>query len=188
MTDIRVWCESQNMDPAMLDVIIQSLVASRNGQTLWPYFGRDLLATAYNDQRVIGWGYFLEGSMAKSWLPVQAAYLRSQGLRKTVKTWATGLVWQLWKGTFKMWQHKNTWQPDESNPENRRQHVKLDQQIECACSQGPALVLKEHYQHLFTLPLADRQKQTLAEKADWLKLVTLAQQRTRAHLRRQQET
>jgi hypothetical protein len=174
------------MDPAMLDVIIECLLASRNGRTLPPYFGRDLLATAYNDQCVIGWGCFLEGSMAKSWLPVQAAYLCSQGLCTTAKNWATGLVRQLWKVAFKMWQHRNTWQHDESNPENRRQHVKLDQQIEYAYSQSRASVLKEH-QHLFTLPLADSQKQTLAEKADWLEFVTLAQHRTRAHLRRQQE-
>jgi hypothetical protein len=152
-----------------------------------PYFGRNLSATAYDNQHVIGWGCFLEGSVAKSWLPVQAAYLRSQGSRKTAKTWATGLVWQLWKVAFKMWQHRNTWQHHESNPENSRQHLELDKQIEYAGSQGTAPVLKDH-QHLFTLPLSDRKKQRLTEKADWLEFVTLAQQRARAHLRQQQET
>jgi hypothetical protein len=86
-----------------------------------------------------------------------------------------------------MWQHRNTWQHVKSNPENSRQHLELDQQIEYACSQGTALVLTEH-QHLFILPLSDRKKQTLTEKADWLESVTLAQQCARAHLRQQQET
>jgi hypothetical protein len=86
-----------------------------------------------------------------------------------------------------MWQHRNTWQHDESNPENSRQHLELDQQIEYASSQGTASVRKEHH-HLFTLPLSERKKQTLREKTDWLEFVTLAQQRARAHLRQQQET
>jgi hypothetical protein len=167
----------------MLDVIIACLLAWRSGRSLPPYFGRNLLATAYDDQRVIGWGCFSEGSVAKSWLPVLAAYLRSQGSRKTAKTWVTGLVQQLWKVAFKMWQHRNTWQHDKSNPENSRQHLELDQQIQYAGSQGTSSVLKEHQHLLFTLPLSDRKKQTLTEKADWLEFVTLAQQRARAHLR-----
>jgi hypothetical protein len=165
----------------MLDVIFECLFAWRSRQSLPPYFGRNLLATAYDDQRVIGWGCFLEGSIATSWLPVQAAYLCSQGSPKTAKTWATGLVCQLWKVAFKMWQHWNTWQHDISNPENSRKHLELDQQMEYASRQGTSLVLKEHH-HLFSLSLSDRNKQTLAEEADWLEFVTLAQRRARAHL------
>jgi hypothetical protein len=62
----------------MLELIIECLLAWRNGRALPPYFGRDLLALAYDDQRFIGWGCFLEGGMAKSWLPIQAAHLCSQ--------------------------------------------------------------------------------------------------------------
>jgi hypothetical protein len=53
--------------------------------------------------------WFLEGSLAKTWLPVQAAYLISQRSMKTAKTWASGFVRQLWKVAFQMWQHRNTW-------------------------------------------------------------------------------
>jgi hypothetical protein len=98
-----------------------------------------------------------------------------------------GLVRQLWKVAFKMLQHRNTWQHDKSNPENSQQHLELDQQMEYAGSQGTASVLKEHH-HLFTLPLSDRKRQTLTEKADWLEFVTLAQQGAWAHLRQQQES
>jgi hypothetical protein len=171
----------------MLELIIECMLAWRNGRALPPYFGRDLLAPAYDDQRFISWGCFLEGSMAKSWLPIQAAHLRSQGSRKTAKTWATGLVRQLWKVAFKMWQHPNTWQHDGSNPEYLRQHAKLDQQVAAAWSQGTALVLKEHT-YLFTLPLSDRQKHTLTEKVDWLVFVSLAQRRALASLCRQHKT
>jgi hypothetical protein len=74
-------------------------------------------------------GFFLEGSLAKAWLPVQAAYLISQASMKAAKTWASGLVRQLWKVAFQMWQHQNTWQHDESNPENSREHLVLDHQM-----------------------------------------------------------
>jgi hypothetical protein len=80
-----------------------------NGQALPPYFGRDQLATAYDAQQRIGWGCFLEGSLAKTWLLVQAAYLISQGSMTTAKNWARGFVRQLWKVAFQMWQHQNTW-------------------------------------------------------------------------------
>jgi hypothetical protein len=85
MNDLRVWCESQNTGPAMLELINKCLLAWRNGQDFLPYFERDLLATAYDDQRLIGWGCFLEGSMATAWLPIQADYLRSHDLRDQEK-------------------------------------------------------------------------------------------------------
>jgi hypothetical protein len=91
----NTWCEQQNTDPAMLEVMIACLLAWWNGQSLPPYFGRDRLATAYDAQQLICWSCFLEGSIAKSWLPVQAAYLTSQGSGKTPKTWVNGLVRQL---------------------------------------------------------------------------------------------
>ncbi len=187
MNDLRTWCEQHNTDPAMLEVMLSCLLAWGNGQALPPYFGRDRLAAAYDDQRRIGWGCFLEGSIAHTWLPVQAAYLSSLGSRKTAKTWASGLVRQLWKVAFQMWQHRNTWQHDEANPENRRQHLELDHQMESAFRQGTTSVLKEH-QHLFLMTLADRQQLPLSEKVAWLEFVQLAQRRYRAHIGRQHET
>jgi hypothetical protein len=83
MNDLRTWCEHHATDPAMLEgMLVPCLLAWRNRQALPPYFGRDRLATAYDDQQRIGWGCFLEGSLAKTWLPVQAAYLISQGSMK----------------------------------------------------------------------------------------------------------
>jgi hypothetical protein len=187
MNDLRTWCEHHSTDPDMLEVIITCLMAWRNGQALPPYFGRDHLATAYDAQRQIGWGCFLEGSIAQSWLPVQAAYLISQGSMKSANTWARGLVRQLWKVAFKMWLHRNSWQHDDANPENHRQHLELDHQMKSAFNQGTTSVLKEH-QHLFLMPLADRQQLPLTDKVAWLEFVQLAQRRARAHLGRQQET
>ncbi len=83
-----------------------------------------------------------------------------------------------------MWQHRNTWQHDESNPENRRQHLELDQQMESAFRQGTASVLKEH-QHLFLMTLADRKQLPLSEKVAWLEFVQLAQRRYRSHIQHQ---
>jgi hypothetical protein len=160
------------------------------GEVLASYPSRPPLFSRIKENRqncFIGWGCFLEGGMVKSWLLIQAAHLRSQGSRKTAKTWATGLVRQLWKVAFKMRQHWNTWQHDKLNPENCGQHAELDQQVVAAWSQGTASVLKEHT-HLFTLPLAYRQKHTLTEKVDWLEFVSLAQRRARASLRRQHKT
>jgi hypothetical protein len=42
----------------------------------------------------------------------------------------------LLEGGFNMWQHQNIWQHDEYNPENHRQRLKLDHQIESAFLQG----------------------------------------------------
>jgi hypothetical protein len=104
MNDFCTWCEQQNIGPAMLEVMITCLLAWQDRQSLPPYFRRGGLATtAYDAQRLIGWSCFLEGSIAKSLLsPVQPAYLTSQGSQKTAKTWARGLVWQLWKVAFRM--------------------------------------------------------------------------------------
>jgi hypothetical protein len=86
-----------------------------------------------------------------------------------------------------MWLHRNSWQHDDANPENHRQHLELDHQMKSAFNQGTTSVLKEH-QHLFLMPLADRQQLPLTDKVAWLEFVQLAQRRARAHLGRQQET
>jgi hypothetical protein len=59
-----------------------------------PYCGRDPLAYAYDAQHIIGWGRFLEGSLSKLGLTVQATYLLSVGSRKTASVWARGLIHQ----------------------------------------------------------------------------------------------
>jgi hypothetical protein len=187
MNDLHTWCEHHSTDPSMLESMLPCLLAWRNGQALPPYFGRDRLATAYDGQRRIGWGCFFKGSLAKTWLSGQAAYLISQGSMKTAKTWASSFVRKLWKVAFHMWQHRNTWQHNESNPEDRRQHFELDHQMESAFRQGTASVLKDH-QHLFLMTLANRQQLPLLEKVAWLEFVQLAQRRARAHFGRQNET
>jgi hypothetical protein len=102
MNDLFTRCELHDTDPAMLEVILPCLLAWRNGQALPPYFGRNRLATAYEDQLRIGLNCFLEGSLAKTWILFQAAYLVSQGSMKRAKTWAGTLVRQLCKVAFCM--------------------------------------------------------------------------------------
>jgi hypothetical protein len=92
-----------------------------------------------------------------------------------------GLIQQLWKVAFKIWQHGNTWQNYESKPENGCHHHALDQLIESAFCQGTLLVLKEH-QHLFHMTLANGQLLPLSDKVTWLEFVQLAQRRAQAHL------
>jgi len=120
MNDLRQWCQDHSTDPAITEVITKCLTAWRRRRRLPPYRGRDRLASAYDAQRLIGWGCFLEGSLAHEWLPVQAHHLLSLGLRRTASVWARGLIRQLWRVAFstnrwwngyqgRFWKSKTGW-------------------------------------------------------------------------------
>jgi hypothetical protein len=74
------WCHHHDTNPDPIKVIIKCLQAWRQGRRLPPYWGRNLLARAFDTQRVIGWGYFLKGSLATARLPVQAQHFLLLGL------------------------------------------------------------------------------------------------------------
>ena len=93
LNDLRQWRHSHDTSPdSILEVILKCLKAWQAGRPLPPYRGRDPLAHAYDAQRAIGWGCFLEGSLATHWRPLQARYLLSIGSRKTSSVWARGLI------------------------------------------------------------------------------------------------
>jgi hypothetical protein len=152
MNNFCTWWEHHNMDPDMLKVMMASLLTWRNGKSLPPYSGQDQLMRAYDAQQLINCGCFLEGSIARSWLPVQVAYLTSKGSRKSAKTWASDLVQQLWKVKFKMC--STTTPGNTPYPTLIAANILLDHQIASAFGQGMVSVLKE-YEHLFLLSLAD---------------------------------
>ena len=132
--------------------MIKCVKAWQAGRRLPPYRGRDPLANAYDAQRVIGWGCFLEGSLAKNWLTVQASYFLLIGSRKTASVWARGLTQQLWKVAFRLWLHRNSWQHSDENPQHQRAITDLDKQITDAYALGSAAVRPEHH-HIFKISL-----------------------------------
>jgi hypothetical protein len=163
------------------------LKAWQAGRRLPPYQGRDPLAYAYDAQRVISWGCFLEGSLAENWLTVQASYFILIGSRKSASVWARGLTQQLWKVAFRLWLHRNSWQHSDENPQHHRAITDLDKQITDAYALGSAVVRPEH-PHIFTISLPQRSKTTMLDKHKWVEFFELAQAKARAHKQRRGET
>jgi hypothetical protein len=186
MDDLRQWCESHDTSPDITEVILKGLTAWQTRLPPPPYRGRGALANVYDDQCAIGWGCFLEGSLAKGWLDVQGEHFLTLGSRKTASVWARGLIKQLWKTAFRLWVHRNSWQHSDDNPENQRDMIDVDQQITAAYSMGSASVLAEH-QHLFQMALHTRLATTLLEKRKWIEFCELAQAKFNANQRRRHE-
>jgi hypothetical protein len=187
LDDIRQWCDSQDTSPAITEVILKCLKAWQAGRNLPPYRGRDALAHAYDAQRVIGWGCFLEGSLAREWKSVQDTYLQMIGSRKTGSVWARGLIRQLWKAAFRLWMHRNSWQHSDENPQHLRELVDLDHQITTAYALGTVAVRPEH-QHIFNTSLGNRLCTPLLDKQKWVAFFDLARAKATAHHRRRIET
>jgi hypothetical protein len=141
------------------------LMHSKRTVLLPPYCGRDSLAYAYDAQRVIGWGCFLEGSLAKNWLTVQDTYSILIGSRKTTSVWARKLIKQLWKAAFRLcWLHHYSWQHRTENPQHKRAIVDLDKQITVNYVWGTAAVQPKHH-HIFKLSLLQRLQTPLLDKS-----------------------
>jgi hypothetical protein len=162
------------------------LKAWQAGWRLPPYCGRDPLAYAYNAQRVIGWGCFLEGSLAKKWLPIQDTYFTLIGSRKTASVWARGLIKQLWKAAFCLWLHQNSWQHSDENLQHQRDIIKLDKQITANYDLGTAAVRPEHH-HIFKLALKQDLQTLMLDKQKWVEFFDLARAKARAHHKRRCE-
>ena len=187
MDDLRQWCLNHETNPDVIEVMINCLHAWRQGRRLPPYRGRDLLAHAYDAQRAIGWGCFLEGSLASAWVPVQAQHFLLLGYRRTAEVWARGLTRQLWRVAFRMWQHRNGWQQNEANPHNLRRSIALNSQICEAFAQGSSTVRPEH-RHLFNQPIEQRLNGSLLGRTNWLEFLSLAQCKARAQRSRHRES
>ena len=181
------WSLHHETNPGVIEVVIKCLHAWRRGRRLPPYRGCDLLAHAYDAQRAIGWGYFLEGSLASAWVPVQAQHFLLLGYRRTAAVWARGLIRQLWRVAFRMWQHRNGWQQNEANPHNLRLSIALNSQICKAFAQGGSTVRPEH-RHLFSQPIEQRLNGSLLDRTNWLEFFSLAQCKARAQRSRHRES
>jgi hypothetical protein len=187
LNDLRQWCNSHDTSPDITEVMIKCLKAWQAGRRLPPYRGRDPLAYAYDAQRVIGWGCFLEGSLSNYWLTVQASYFILIGSRKAASVWARGLTQQLWKVAFRLWLHRNSWQHSDKNLQHQRAITDLDKQITYAYALGSAVVQPEHH-HIFKISLPQRLKTTMLDKQKWVECFELAQAKARAHKQRRGET
>ena len=178
--DIRQWCDLHDTSPAITEVILKCLKAWQAGRILPPNRGRDTLAHAYDAQRVIGWGCFLEGSLAREWKTVQNTYLQMMGSRKTASIWARGLIRRLWKAAFRLWLHRNSWQHSDDNPQHQHDLVELDHQITTAYALGTAAVRPEHH-HIFTISLGNRLLTPLFHKQKGLAFFDFARAKATAH-------
>jgi hypothetical protein len=111
-------------------------------------------------------------------IPVQAAYLSSQGLRKMANTWRQLTLFV----NYRRWHSRcgNTATP--GNMMNLIQKtINSTSSLSIRLSRPSVTAwhkffIKEHH-HVFTMPLADHQQLTLTEKVEWLEFLTLAQQR-----------
>jgi hypothetical protein len=62
---------------------------------------------AFELQSDISWDLLLEGWVAYEWEIIQQEYLTAMRSRKTGMKWVEGLIRQLWKIAWRMWEHRN---------------------------------------------------------------------------------
>lgn len=62
---------------------------------------------AATEQDTIGWYHFIKGKVAKAWEQTQHSYYMTKGLSKSGRSWAAGLVTQLYTLVHNQWLYRN---------------------------------------------------------------------------------
>lgn len=106
MEELETWLAEEDTAPDITECIMQTLQPRE--PTAFEQFGKGLATQAAIDQDMIGWFHFVEGKMAISWEAAQQEHYRRKCSNKSGRTWAMGLVTQLYTLAHNQWIYRNS--------------------------------------------------------------------------------
>lgn len=105
MEELEMWMSEEDTDPDLMDCISKTLAPRDPTSFELNSYGSATKAAA--DQDLIGWHHFTHGKIAKSWETAQHNYYLSIGSPKSGRSWAAGLVMQLYSMVHNQWTYRN---------------------------------------------------------------------------------
>lgn len=105
LEDLDTWLVEEKTAPKIAECIRKTLTPRE--PTAFEDFGEGLASQAAKDQDKIGWFHFVEGKIATSWETAQHEFYMRRGSDKSGRTWAAGLVTQLYTLAHNQWTCRN---------------------------------------------------------------------------------
>lgn len=105
LKELDTWLLEEDTAPEISACIMKTLTPRE--PTDFKEFGKGLATQAAKDQDRIGWFHFVEGKIAQSWETAQHEYYMRKGSDKSGRTWASGLVTQLYTLPHNQWTYRN---------------------------------------------------------------------------------
>lgn len=104
---LEEWLEEADTDPDLLRCLI--LYARSRGEESMEYICRHVprFRRMAEMQDKLGWRRFMEGMITEQLIELQYHFLTIRGSRRTIKSWATGLVIKLLEITHGQWLYRN---------------------------------------------------------------------------------
>ena len=129
-TEIRQltdWMQEHKTQPDLIHSIKNALNNWRNNNTNQPALFRltETTKLAIEEQYAIGWYQFLLGRISHVMVDAQNEHYKKIRSQKSGQSWATGLVRQVWKITWGMWEHRNDILHQKITPQKLRKKNQL---------------------------------------------------------------
>lgn len=180
ISEFQLWCQSSHTAPALTQFFCDVLGMIRGAPDASVKFscfrthGLDIQAftQARTDQLQLGPQCLLDGLLAHGWASLQQRYFRSQGSCRSGALWASNLVQQLILIGHNMWTRRNTVFHSDENVNCQRQQEELNVKIREQFDIGSRDLLGRNR-------LADILQYTLADKVEWLLVITTERRRMR---------
>jgi hypothetical protein len=112
LNQLRSWGERVQTDPSILHSLLLVLQLKRMGHNdlhrLFPcILTKARHHSVFKHQSRIGWDAFLEGLISTEWARLQQDYYKSIQCQGSGKSWASGLIQQLWNINHQVWNYRN---------------------------------------------------------------------------------
>jgi hypothetical protein len=130
-------------------------------------------------QSYIGWHLFIEGWSSREWETEQQEYYRLLQSRQTGRRWLVGLIKQLWKIAWELWEHRNTPLHHKDNGIRDKAARLLDSRIRCLYSKAYADLRQTRDGYLLAMPLHKLLQKEGLYKMEWIQQVATLLKRFR---------
>ena len=177
------WLRKARTDRDIIDTIVDGICSWRRDEE--PRMCRDNLspdlAEAAREQDSIGWRNFIDGFVSHKWRSTIEARRQASGSRRRGKSWAVGIIRQLWQLSRDVWDHRNEVAHEGEDSMTAQATEELRAAVIEQFEKGRDGIPSRLALHLFQGTIAELLSKPMVVQRAWLHGVLTARER---HIRR----
>jgi hypothetical protein len=180
LDELSAWMKKADTSPRIRTAIISRLQHWHKREQPTLHRLSPNIRAALQEQDEIGWYNFLLGRHSRHWERAQQAWILSQAQNERLSSsrrWAASLIDKTWLISWDMWEHRNRILHSPLHPRQVAEMAFVDSRIQEEYDTGTdGLIQKD--KKLFRKPIHSIFKYPMAHKAQWLRSVSFARNRT----------
>ena len=140
------WMSASQTDPIIITAIITGIRRWRDDSGPYTHYRREYKAATL-EQNKINWENLLRGRLSTKWRTLQQAYYERIRSPRKAANWVSGLIVQLWKVSFDLWENRNDILHNSEASARLKGLDDIDEQIREQYQRGWSLLPTRHQKH-----------------------------------------